>query len=224
MNAAAGLAPASSDGGDSALRAKLRLLPLWAQVFVAVRMARRALLALPAAQPVVLPAALPAALPAMPRKPANSMAEQRLAKGLSAALDAAERCVFNHYTTAADLLALHEGAELRGRGRGDMPQASEAVFWCVDACRAAIAANDFPVDDAVTHAAMNVLRVLGRANFSAAVQVWAVARAEIDTLDFACREAQQGTYFALPETVRGRLIALQPLNVWQLVSEAHQIR
>lgn len=191
--------------GDGALRAKLRQLPLWAQVFAGVRMARRALLALAiVGQPLAR----------------SGMAEQRLATGLLAALDAAERCVFNPYTTAADLLALHEGAELRGRGRGDLPQASEAVFWCVDACRAAIAANDFPVDDAVTHAAMNVLRVLGQGSFSAALQVWAVATAEIDTLDFACREAQQGTYRALPASVRGRLTQLQPLAIWPRESAA----
>lgn len=169
---------------------QLRPLPLWAQVLAAARVVQRGVLALPAA-------------------------EAKLAAAALAHLEQVQQCCWRGECDRTAERAVKRGMALRDRRNGRSTRGAqslrEALFWVGDACLAAHAAWDFPVDAAVTNSAHNaVLALAGDARFPG-LQVQIVAAAEIDLIGFASSEVRQGTYAAVPEEVRARLLPLQPL-------------
>lgn len=173
-------------------RAGLGALPLWAQVLVALRVMQRA-------------------LPAAAEGHAVAAAETPVIARLRAALGTVEQCCWAGEVDRAAERALQRGMALRQRGDAASRTLREAVYWVIDACRAAQAAQDFPVDALITNSAANAVLTLANDARFGRVQVLAVTGAEIDLIGFAAREAGQQTYNAVPAQVRGRLLPLHPL-------------
>lgn len=177
-------------------RAKLGALPLWAQVLVAQRVVQRALLG---------------ARDADAAGKGGAEAASSLDDRLHAALQTIEQCCWAGEVSRAAERALRSAMALRERGDAASRTLREAVYWAIDACRAAQAAQDFPVDALVTHSAANALLALAQDDRFGAIRVLAVAATEIDLIGFAAGEARQPTYGAVPAEVRGRMLPLHAL-------------
>src|SRR4051794_3358179 len=104
-------------------------LPLWGQVLVASRLVRRRALTLP-----------------------TEIKGGRIAvrEVVLAACDAIEQCCVDGGGTTHVAKALQQGMDLRGHRIDEAESLGEAIWYAIDACRAAEAAYDFPVDATVT--------------------------------------------------------------------------
>lgn len=159
-------------------------LPLFAQAFVASRMARRAIFHLPKE---------------------FSAADRKAMLGVCDALD---EIAMSGNCSEKELSA--QGAVIdRVRG-GDAGEAAEALYWAWDCAGAAQAASDFPVDATCIRDAENAMAAASRAHGLSPLQVRLFAAADLDQLRFACAEAHVGFYDALGPSVMGRMAPVYP--------------
>ena len=159
-------------------------LPLYAQAFIASRMARRAIFHLP-----------------------KSFAEKDRAAML-AACDALDAFARDGGASMERTKPLYDCAR-KYRG-GPAGEAAEALYWAIDATGAADSANDFPVDQTCIRDAENAFASASRAEGLSPLQVRTYMAADMDQLRFACGEAGIGFYDALGEHVMGRMAQVSP--------------
>lgn len=155
---------------------ELEALPLFGRALVAVRMARRA---------------------------AMAMLEPSELATAGAACDAMERIARDGDGWSESLPELAATARLV-RTRGTVA-ALEAVRWAYDSLGAAQGASDFPVDSVVAASARRCLDAISADSRVSRVQVGIVLAADIDQISFACSEAGVGTYAGVTAHVLGRL-------------------
>ena len=96
---------------------------------------------------------------------------------------------------------------LRG---GPAGEAAEALFWAWDAAGAAHGAQSFPVDQTCIRDVQNALAAASRAQGLSPLEVRLFAAADLDQLRFTCGEAHIGFYDALGPGVMGRLAPVYP--------------
>jgi hypothetical protein len=163
-------------------------LPLWAQVLIAARMARRAVLHLPKE---------------FDRKERQSLL------ALCDALDEAT-ATGEYWKDRIDPLAARMKA-LRGGAGGE---AVEALYWAWDAAGAAHGAVGFPVDATCIRDVENALAAASRSEGLSPLRVRLFAAADLDQIRFACGEGAVGFYDALGPQVMGRLAPVYPPDEW----------
>jgi hypothetical protein len=166
---------------------KYKDLPLWAQVLLAARMARRSALALPEA---------------------DSGVRTALLEGC----DALEWCTRN---ARAPLSPAAEPADVRDRllrAKRAQPTARSRGAACAfeaaaDAAAAAEASLDFSAaETACSNSAWNAIAHSSAAHGMTPLQTRILLAADFDLLRFSCAESRVGRYDALPSDVLGRLI------------------
>lgn len=163
---------------------QIRTLPLWAQVLIAARMARRATLRLAKGFPDEDRAAMLALCDALDEAAAiGEYWEEKLAP------------------LAARMKALRGGAA---------GEAADALYWAWDAAGAAHGAQSFPVDATCVRDVENAIAAASRAEGLTPLQVRLFAAADLEQLRFACGEAHVGFYDALGAHVMGRLAPVYP--------------
>lgn len=155
-------------------------LPLWGQVLLASRMARRAAYALGG----------------------ESMARMR--RVLTAGCDAVDRCAQAGAWLDEERAAIGAAREIAASG--DDLAAAEAFACVADATHAAHESLDFSAaETACVHSAAKALACAAEAPGLSPLQVRIYAAADLDQLRFACSEAGVGRYDALGLHVMGRL-------------------
>ncbi len=97
--------------------------------------------------------------------------------------------------------------------RSEAAAAFEALRWANDSAGAAAGASDFPVDAIVTASAKRCIEVVAMDPRVARLQLAVVLKSDIDSIDFACREASIGTYDALGRGVFARLAPCHALTL-----------
>lgn len=181
-------------GGHAALAE----LPLWAQALLAARQLERARLAL---------------APAIP-PPLNTL--------LARCHDAIGDCA-----RAGSLVARHTAlfdsgvAQRYAEAESGPATLRHALYYAIDATRAADAAQDFPIDATVAHSARHSLAALAAEPRFIALQLGILLAADIDLLRFHCREAGIGRYDALGAAALQRLPALRALDVVEADAPEH---
>lgn len=168
------------------IREKLGELPLWAQVSIASRSVRRAVLA---------------------AAPDN---EKRL---LVRALDAMDCCVEYGSWEPREERALQAVSSRRERGEPGTRALRDAAFWAVDACLAAESAHDFPADGAVTRSAGNAIETLVMEPRFSSPQVIALAFEDVELLWRSVREIRLMIYAPVPGRILARLPGIRPLDL-----------
>lgn len=153
-------------------------LPLWAQVLMASRMARRAVLALPKAAP----------------------AKTRTA--LLEGCDAIERCAVAGSWSSEEKV-VRKAMELRPSGVAHW--AGEAVYLAGDAAHAANDSLDFSAAESACEG--SVWRAIQAAAHSGMnpLQAATLMAADLNVLRFACEESRVGRYDGLGKGVMGRM-------------------
>lgn len=159
-------------------------LPLFAQAFIASRMARRAIFQ------------LPKDFPAHDRK------------AMLAVCDALDIFCREGGASMNKMNSLYDAAH-RYRG-GAAGEAAEALYWAVDAAASAEAASDFPIDGTCIRDSENALAAASRSHGLSPLQVRVYAAADLDSLRFSCGEAHVGFYDALGSYVMDRIAPVYP--------------
>jgi len=159
-------------------------LPLYAQAFIASRIARRAVLFLPADFPDD---------------------ERDVLVGICDKLDGYCR---DGGATMKKMRALYDLAgKFRGAAAGE---AAEAVYWAIDAAASAEAANDFPVDATCMRDTEKAMAAASSSHGLSPLQVRLYAASDLDSLRFSCAEAPVGFYDALGPYVMERIAPVYP--------------
>ena len=159
-------------------------LPLWAQVLIASRMARRAVILLPKS---------------------FEAGDRKAMLDLCDAIDAAAESGEYRQKIMTPL-----AAKLDAMRSGPAGEAAEAVYWALDAAGAAHGAQSFPVDATCVRDVQNAIASASLVEGLSPLQVRIVAAADLDSLRFACGEARVGFYDALGRQVMGRLAPVYP--------------
>jgi hypothetical protein len=174
-------------------------LPLWGQVLVAARLVRRRNLALPET------AKLRGAL---------------IRDIVNEACDAIEACCIAGDGTKHVAKELDRAVKLREQRIAEAPTLGEAIYYAIDACRAAEAAYDFPVDGTVTSSATNAIAALNRDRNLSTIQLMTLIASDLDLVKFACEEGKVGKYDGLTRHVLGRMPPVHPLSLGEPVRSA----
>lgn len=164
-------------------------LPLWGQVLIAARMVRRGVLA-------VLPDAT------------SDFRDRALA-----ACATIERCAVKGELPGDDERALADAMPLRERAETRVAAVAGALWWAIDACRAARGAQDFPVDSTVTNSSLRAIGELGEDPRVSRLQLTVLVASDFDLVRFACSEIAVGRYDALTAHVLARLAPVHPLTL-----------
>lgn len=164
-------------------------LPVWGQALIAARMVRRGVLA-------VLPDASP------------DFRDQALA-----ACSTIERSAVKGTLPDADERALKNTMNLRERADARVAAVARALWWAIDACRAAQGALDFPVDSTVTNSSLRAIGELGEDPRVSRLQLTVLVAADFDLVRFACSEISVGRYDGLTAHVLSRLAPVHPLTL-----------
>jgi hypothetical protein len=170
--------------------AALSALPLWAEVLVAVRILQRAALAMLEDAPAGL--------------------RDEVGRACDAMLDCVRQggLVHRHRALFDRAMALRDAAPL-----ADTAALRNALWWALDATRAADAAQDFPIDATVAQSALNAIRALAADARVTALQLTVLLAGDIDQLRFACDTANVARYGALPDDVFQRLTPVHALTL-----------
>ncbi len=164
-------------------------LPLWGQALIAARMVRRGVLAvLPDATPDFRDLALAAC----------ATIERSAVKGTLS--DDEQRSLRN-------AMNVRESAEAR------VAAVACALWWAIDACRAAQGAQDSPVDSTVTSSSLRAIGELGEDPRISRLQLTVLVASDFDLVRFACSEISAGRYDALTPHVLARLAPVHPLTL-----------
>jgi hypothetical protein len=159
-------------------------LPLYAQAFIASRIARRAVLFLPTDFP----------------------GDERAA--MIRICDKLDGLCRDGGASMQNVSPLYD---LAGKFRGGAAgEAAEAVYWALDATASAEAANDFPVDATCISDTENAMAAASRSHGLSPLQVRLYAAADLDSLRFSCGEAHVGFYDALGSYVMERIAPVYP--------------
>jgi len=161
-------------------------LPLWAQVLIASRMARRAVLAVPSA--------------ATPTR-----------KVLLHACDAMDRCAAAGEWLSAERPAIRKGSS--HQPAADAHGAKTAVYYAADATHAAHDSLDFSAaENACEGSVWKAIDAAATAKGVQRVQAMIFLAADLDTVRFACKEARVGRYDRLGSGVMGRMVPVASVN------------
>lgn len=162
----------------------LTILPLFAQALVACRLARRAALA---------------------------MLFGDVQKSALAACDEIDGII----RRGSGWYDKHPGiaATAKAKRTRETQAALEAVRWANDSAGAAQGANDFPVDAVVTASTQRCIEAVCRDRRVSPVQVGIILASDVDSLDFACKEAHVHTYDPVKQSVFARLAPCHPLTL-----------
>lgn len=173
-------------------------LPLWGQVLIAARMVRRGLLGM-----------LPEAT--------NDFRDRVMSLcGLI------ERCAMSGAITKDEMATLLAGRELRAVAPARVSAVAQAMWWAIDACRAAEAAQDFLADHTVTSSALHAIACLGEDQRVSRLQLTILVAADVDLIRFACDEVSIGRYDALTSSVLLRLAPVHGLTLVEVPKRAEQ--
>lgn len=164
-------------------------LPLWGQALIAARMVRRGVLA-------VLPDA------------SFEFRDQALA-----ACATIERSTVKGALLDADERALKNAMNLREQADDRVMAVARALWWAIDACRAAQGARDFPVDSTVTGSSLRAIGELGEDPRVSRLQLTVLVAADFDLVRFACSEISVERYEGLTSHVLSRLAPVHPLTL-----------
>lgn len=159
-------------------------LPLWAQVLLASRMARRATLH---------------------SSKSISLTDRKALFDLCEAVD--EAAETGEYREMKMRPLADRMKALRG---GPLGEAAEACYWAWDAAGAAHGAQSFPVDATCIRDVQNAISAASRAEGLSPLRVRIFAAADLDLLRFACGEFKVGFYDALGSDVMSRLTPVYP--------------
>jgi hypothetical protein len=165
-------------------------LPLWAQVLVASRVVRRGMLAM------------------LPDETTRSR------KVIEDACIAIEWCAEHGGYTHEVQKQLDTACKLREKPLPNEQQAiAQSIHCAVDACRAAEAAQDFPVDATVTASAKRAFAALASDPRVNRLQLTLLIAGDFDLVRFACSEIGVQRYNGLTKHVFGRLAPVHPLDL-----------
>jgi len=163
----------------------LDTLPLWAKALAASRIARRAALWMP-----------------------DSASKNARATFLDAC-DALDRCALAGERRPADLAIIDKANRVQP---GIAEQgASLALYYAADAAHAAESSLDFSAAESACHASM--LKAFDAAKSAQGLnplQVHLFIAADVDILQFACKEARTDKYRGLGQEVAQRLFPVHP--------------
>jgi hypothetical protein len=90
---------------------------------------------------------------------------------------------------------------------------AEAVHCAVDACRAAEAAQDFPIDATVTASCKRAFAALAADPRVNRLQLTILIAADLDQVRFACSEIHIQQYNGVTRHVLGRLAPVHPIDL-----------
>jgi hypothetical protein len=156
-------------------------LPLWAQVLMASRLIRRALLALPA------------------------KGSESCRAVLLAGCDGLERCAKAGQHLRSEQPAIKRAASFQPSTHTHM--VAVAMHWAADAALAAEAALDFgAAESACSNSAWNAMTHASQSPGMTPLQARIYAAADLDLLRFACEESRIGRYDGLGDAVLQRLV------------------
>ncbi len=168
-------------------------LPLWGQVYVASRMVRRAALAMLAG-------------------PALAAAER--------VCDEIDGCAREGRWVGRDQRSNEQVAALGveagfgdGGAAGGVEVVQEALWWLVDAARAAEASQDFAIDGTVTRSARAAMSVIAADERVTRLQMAILLAGDLDQVRFTTREAGVGKYDALTGYVFERITPVHALDL-----------
>jgi hypothetical protein len=170
-------------------------LPLFGQALLAARMARRGVLA-------VLPEATHA-----------GDAERAL---MIRACDGMERCAREGSGTHRMKPLFAEAMELRYLGgplARERDSVRHALWWALDAKRAAEMAQDFPMDSTVTRSMHGAVSALAEDRRITRLEITILLAGDFDLVRFACGEAGIGRYDGLTGYVMERLTPVHALTL-----------
>lgn len=165
-------------------------LPLWAQVLIASRMVRRGMLAM------------------LPDEsdPARNVVEN--------ACNAIDWCAEHGGFTSEVKKQLDAGFGLQDtRLARDRRAIAEAIHCAVDACHAAEAAMDFPIDATVTASSRRAMAALAGDPRVTPLQLTILFAADLDQVRFACGEVNIQQYNGVTQHVLGRLAPVHPIDL-----------
>jgi hypothetical protein len=165
-------------------------LPLWGQVVVASRVVRRGMLAM---------------------LPDETDRARRVVEDACVALEwCAEHGGHIHQVKKQ----LDSASKLREKrlpvGQDTI---AHAIHCAVDACRAADAAQDFPVDTTVTASSKRAFAALAADPRVNSLQLTILIAADFDLVRFACSEISVQRYNGVTQHVLGRLGPVHPLTL-----------
>lgn len=162
-----------------------RALPLWAQVLVASRVARRAALWMPSSVSASVRDKLLVGCDALDRS-AEAGARSREDRPVLELAAALQPCVYSH-------------------------GAATAMYYAVDSAHAAEDSLDFSAaETACTGSAGRAIAAASESRGLNPLQVQVLVAADVDLLGFACKEAGVGRYDALGASVMQRLPPVHP--------------
>lgn len=158
----------------------IRDLPLWAQVLIASRLCRRAVLWLATDTPTCT------------------------RDCLLAGCDAIDRCVQLGQRPEAELEVIKRAVDHEPPRGAEC--ASTAIYYGADAAFAAESSLDFEAaESACTGSVRNTIAAVAGQDTLTPMQVHIFAAADLDLLRFACKESGVGRYDGLSSAVLGRL-------------------
>jgi hypothetical protein len=175
--------------------AQLEALPLCGQALLGGRMIRRAVMAI------------------MPEAMHSADAERDL---MMRACDTIEACARDGTGTQRALVMFAEARalrDLRDRFAGEREALRLALWWAVDASRAADVARELPFEACVTPAFLNAIAALGADRRINRLQITILVGGDIDLIAFACAEAGIGRFDGLTNHVLGRLPPVHALSL-----------
>jgi hypothetical protein len=158
----------------------VRELPLWAQVLMASRMARRAVLAMPAT------------------------VSESTRTVLLAGCDAMDRCAAAGEWSKGERAAVKKAMD--HQPAGDAQGAKEAVYYAADATHAAHDSLDFSAaESACVGSVQRAMSAAAGAKGLQKLQVLVFMASDLDSVRFACKECGVGRYDGVGAGVMGRL-------------------
>jgi hypothetical protein len=162
-----------------------KALPLWAQVLLAARATRRAVLWMPASVSASVREKLIAGCDALDRS-AEAGSRSREDKRVLDRAAAVQPCIYSH-------------------------GAATAMYYAVDSAHAAEDSLDFSAaESACTGSAGRAIAAASESRGLNPLQVQIFVSADLDLLTFTCKEARVGRYDGLGQQVMGRLVPVYP--------------
>lgn len=166
-------------------------LPLTGQALVAMRMVRRGVMA-------IVP---------------DGDSERAL---IMRVCDAIETCAKDGQGVRRNKSLLDEGMALRdvaGPHAQEREALRHAVWWAIDAIRAAEMAQDFPMDETVTRSALTSMKMLASDRRLNGLQLTVLFAGDFDLVRFACSESGVRRYDGVGSYVLQRLPPVHALSL-----------
>ncbi len=160
-------------------------LPLWAQVLIASRIARRAIVELP------------------------TTVTQKDYDQFVSVCDSLDECAIRG-ERSAEAKSLFD-KQLRYQPSRDSTAASQALYYAIDAAHAAESSMDFEAaESACTGSVYKAIAAAAESAFMNPIRIAIFVAADIDQLNFACKSGAAHRYYGLGKEVVGNMIPVHP--------------